>query len=99
VLSLQDSLWSSTHKGLGDVIAKSYALSATSYRCTNKSQIFFWFTSDAFWKRHISSFQDSYVNVYEEIYEQRWYWNRLPVAFLEESHEEFFKRLCKQTPL
>ncbi len=46
---------------LGDVIAKFYALCTTSYRCTYKSQIFFWFTSDAFLKRHILSFWDSYV--------------------------------------
>ncbi len=46
---------------LGDVIAKFYALRATSYRRTYKSQIFFWFTSDAFLKRHVSSFWDSYM--------------------------------------
>ncbi len=46
---------------LGDVIAKFYALHATSYRCTYKSQIFFWFMSDAFLKRHVSSFWDSNV--------------------------------------
>ncbi len=47
---------------LGDVIAKSYALRTTSYRRTYKSQnSFFWFTSDAFCKRPVSSYQDSYV--------------------------------------
>ncbi len=46
---------------LGDIIAKFSALCATSYRCTYKSQKFFWFTSDAFLKRPILSFQDSYV--------------------------------------
>ncbi len=38
VLSLQDTLRHSTHLTLGEVIAKSYALRATSYRCTYKSQ-------------------------------------------------------------
>jgi hypothetical protein len=46
---------------LHDVIAKFYALRATSYRCTYKSQNFFWFMSDAFLKRHVLSYQDSYV--------------------------------------
>ncbi len=46
---------------LGNVIAKFYALRAISYRRTYNSQNFFWFTSDAFLKRHVSSFQDSYV--------------------------------------
>ncbi len=46
---------------LGDVIAKFYALCTISNRRTYKSQNFFWFTSDAFRKRHILSFWDSYV--------------------------------------
>ncbi len=99
MLSLRDSLRSSTHKGsivpgwpvhlgecfrrkmkdkkcclyktpyvaapiwvLGDVIMKFSALRATSYRCTYKSQNFFWFTSDAFLKRQVLSFWDSYQN-------------------------------------
>ncbi len=45
---------------LGDVIAKFYALRATSYRRIYKSQIFFWFTSAAFLKRHVLAYQDSY---------------------------------------
>ncbi len=97
VLSLQDSLRSSTHEGvpgwlthpwetlflwnskekkcclyetpyiaapirvLGNVIAKFYALCATSYRRTYKSQNFFWFMSDTFCKRHVLLFWDSYV--------------------------------------
>ncbi len=48
---------------LGDIIPKFYALHATSYRCTHKSLNLFWFTSDAFLKKHVSSFQDSYVNL------------------------------------
>ncbi len=48
---------------LGDVITKFYALRATSYRCTYKSQNLFWFTSDAFLKRHILSFWDSYMKI------------------------------------
>ena len=46
---------------LGDVIVKFYALRATFYRCTYKSQIFFGFMSDAFLKKHVSVFQDSYM--------------------------------------
>jgi hypothetical protein len=46
---------------LGDVITEFYALCMTFYRHTYKSQIFFWFTSDAFLKRHVLSFWDSYV--------------------------------------
>ncbi len=46
---------------LGDLIAKFCALHATSYKCTYKRQDFFWFTSDAFLKRHVLSFQDSYL--------------------------------------
>ncbi len=44
---------------LGDIIAKFSTLRATSYRCTYKSQIFFWFMSDAFLKRPVSSYWDS----------------------------------------
>ncbi len=47
---------------LGDVIAKFSPLGATSYRCTYKSQKYFWFTSDKFLKRPRSSYQDSYMN-------------------------------------
>ncbi len=46
---------------LGDVIAKFYALRMTSYRRTYKNQNLFWFTSDAFLKRPILSFRDSYA--------------------------------------
>ncbi len=38
-------------------------------------------------------------NFYREIYEQRWYKNRLIIAFFEESCKEYLKHLCKQTPL
>ncbi len=56
-----------------------YALRATSYRRTYKNQNFvFWFTSDAFRKRPVLSYWDSYVNFYEEVYEQRWYQKRTP---------------------
>ncbi len=44
----------------GDIIAKFYAQCATSYRCTYKSQNFFWFTSDKFLKRPVLSYWDSY---------------------------------------
>ncbi len=54
-----------------------YALCATSYRCTYKSQnSFFLFTSDVFCNRPVLSYRDSYVNFYEEVYEQRWYQKR-----------------------
>jgi hypothetical protein len=39
-------------------------------------EFFFWFTSDVFCKNPISSYQDSYVNFYKEIYKQRWYRKR-----------------------
>ncbi len=46
---------------LGDVNAKFYALCATSYRRTYKSQNYFLFMSDVFLKRHVLSFWDSYM--------------------------------------
>ncbi len=46
---------------LGDVITNFYALRAASYRCTYESQNSFWLTSDAFLKRLVLSFWDSYV--------------------------------------
>ncbi len=46
---------------LGDVIVKFYALRKTSFRRTYKSKNLFWFMSGIFLKRHILSFQDSYV--------------------------------------
>jgi hypothetical protein len=70
VLSLPRLPTSNTHKGVqGGVIANS-----TPYaQLPNKSQkFFFWFTSDAFCKRPISTYQHSYVYFYEEIYKQRW---------------------------
>ncbi len=45
----------------GDIIAKFHTLRVTSYRRTYNSRNFCWFTSDAFLKRHILSFQDSYI--------------------------------------
>ncbi len=46
--------------------------------------------------RHIKT---STWNFYKEIYEQRWCQNGLLIALPEESHKEYLKRLCKQTPL
>ncbi len=101
VLSLQDSPRSSTHEGVPRWRhRKFYDLRATSYRCTYKSKkFFFWFTSDAFWKRPISSYQDSYVNFYEEIYERRWYRKRTTYPVSGGVMQEYLKRLYKQTAL
>ncbi len=111
--SLQDSLKSSTHKGITGWLmhpwetlllwtskvkkcclyktpyvaapirvprwghCKFYTLCTTSYICTYKSQnFFFWFTSDTFRKRPALSFQDSYMDFYEEVYKQGWYRKR-----------------------
>ncbi len=76
---------------LGDVITKFYTQCATSYRCTYKSQFFFdsWVTS--FWgdpSRHIKT---PMRNFYKEIYKQKWYRNRLLIALLEESCEEYLQ--------
>ncbi len=74
---------------LGDVIAKSYALRATSYRCTYKSQnssLGSWVTR---FVRDLSCHVETHMwNFYKEIYEQRWYQNRLLIAFLEESRKD-----------
>jgi hypothetical protein len=79
---------------------ESYALRATSYRCTYKSQeFFFWFMSDAFCKRPISSYQDSYVNFYKEIYKQRWYRKRTTYCISGGVTHEYLKRLYRQTPI
>ncbi len=77
-----------------------YALHATSYRRTYKSQNFFFlFTSDVFCKRPISSYWDSYVNFYKEVYKQRWYWKRTTYRVSGGVPQEYLKRLFKQTPL
>ncbi len=101
MLSLQDSPRSSTHEGVPRWRHhKFYALRATSYRCTYKSRkFFFWFTSDAFRKRPILSYQDSYVNSYEEIYERRWYQKRTTYCIYWGVTQEYLKRLYRQTPL
>jgi hypothetical protein len=83
---------------LGDVIAKFYALRATSYRCTYKSQIFFWFTSDAFQRDMSCHFETPTRNFYKEIYEQKWYRKGLLIALLEESHKEYKFRLHSVHP-
>jgi hypothetical protein len=113
VLSLQDSLWSSTHRGTTRVTHATLRNSASmefqgkevlslrdTLRCSThmsskvtslqilrptrnflqthlqEPEFFFLFTSDAFCKRPVSSYQDSYVNFYEEVYKQRWYQKR-----------------------
>ncbi len=101
MLCLRDSPWSSTHEGVPRWRhCKFYALRTTSYRRTYKSQkFFFWFMSDAFWKRPILSYQDSYVNFYKEIYEQRWYRKWTTYRVSGGITQEYLKRLYKQTPL
>ncbi len=85
---------------LGDVIAKSYALRATSYRCTYKSQNFFFGSRVTYFVRDPSCHIETPMwNFYKEIYEQRCYQNGLLIAFIEESRKEYLKHLCKQTPL
>ncbi len=99
VLSLQESLRSSTHKGLGDVVAKSYTLQAIPYRRTYKNQnFFFWFTSDAVLQethlsipRLIREFLRGGLQakvVLETDYLLRFFW----------SHARNLKRIAKQTP-
>ncbi len=79
---------------------KFYALRATFYRRTYKSQKFFFlFTSDTFRKRPVLSYQDSYMNFYKEIYEQRWYRKRTTYRISGGVPQEYLKRLYKQTPL
>ncbi len=56
-----------------------------------RTKISFWFTSDAFLKRHVSSFQDSYIHFYKEFYKQKWYQNGLLIALLEESRKEYLQ--------
>jgi hypothetical protein len=52
---------------------------------TRARDSFFLFMSNAFLKRPVSSYQDSYVYFYKEIYKQRT-GNGLLIALLEESH-------------
>ncbi len=62
-------------------------------------EFFFWFTSDAFPKRPVSSCQDSYVKFLQGHLQAKVVPKQTLIAFLEESREEYLKRLCKQTPL
>jgi hypothetical protein len=85
---------------LGDVITNFYALRATSYRCTYKSQNCFWFTSDAFLKRNILPFWDSYVKflpggLWAKVVPKRTTY----CITWRVSWRGPFKCLCKQTPL
>ncbi len=65
-----------------------------------KSQkFFFWFTSDAFHKRPVSSYQDSYVKFYKEIYKQKWYWKQTTLRVSGGVTHEYLKCLYRQTPL
>ncbi len=85
---------------LGDVIAKFYALRATSYRLTYKSQFFFGSWVTRFWRDTSCHFKTPTWNFYKEIYKQKWYRKGLLIALLEESPAKItFKRLYKQTPL
>ncbi len=101
VLSFQDSLWSSTHEGVPRWChRKFYALGTTSYRRTYKSQkFFFWFTSDAFCKRPMSSYRDSHMNFFKEIFKQRWYRKRTTYCVSGGVTQEYLKCLYRQTPL
>ncbi len=85
---------------LGDVIAKSYTLRATSYRRTYMSQnSFFGSQVMRFIRDPSHHIKTPTWNFYEEIYEQKLYRSGLLIAFLEESRKEYLKHLCKQTPL
>ncbi len=70
VLSLRDALRCSTHTSTK--MTSSRILRPTrDFLQTHlqEPKFFFWLTSDAFWKRPLSSYQDSYMNFYKEIYE------------------------------
>ncbi len=100
VLFFQDSIRATATKEYKVSHRELYALCATSYRRTYKTQkFFFWFMSDAFWKRPVSSYQDSYMNFYEEIYKQRWYRKWTTYRVSGGVTHEYLKRLYRQTPL
>ncbi len=90
---------------LGDVITKFYALHATSYRRTYKSQNCFGSQVTRFWRDTSCHIKTPTRNFQEEIYKRKWYRKGLLITLLEESHEEYLqaqeylKCLCKQTLL
>jgi hypothetical protein len=62
-------------------------------------EIIFWFTSDAFCKRLVSAYQDSYVKFYKDIYEQMWYQKWTTYRISGGVTHEYLKHLYRQTPL
>ncbi len=76
---------------LGDVIVKFYALRATSYRCTYKSQRFFLSRVTSFWRDPSRHFETPTWNFYQEVYEQKWYLKGLIIALFEESRKEYLQ--------
>ncbi len=84
----------------GDVIPNSTPYPQLPTDSPTRDRIsFFLFTSDVFWKRPVLSYQDSYVNFYEEVYEQKWYQKRTTYRVSWGVTQEYLKRLYKQTPL
>ncbi len=85
---------------LGEVVVKFYALHATFYRHPFKNQNFFWFTSDAFLKRHVSSFWDSYVKFLQwDLRAKSGTQKDYLLRFLRSPTKTTFKCLYKRTPL
>ncbi len=76
---------------LGDIIAKFYALCATSYRRTYKSQNIFGSRVTCFWRDTSRHFETPTWNFGQEVYEKKWYQKGLLIALLEESCEEYLQ--------
>jgi hypothetical protein len=103
VLSLQDSLRCSTHKGstktIGDVIANSTTYEQFPTDAPTRTRIsFFGSRVMRFCERSVSVYQDSYVNFYVEVYERRLYRERTTYRVLGGVTQEYLKHLTKQTP-
>ncbi len=88
------------YKYQGDIIANSTPYAHLPTDAPTRSRIhFFGSRLTRFIRDPSHHIKTPTWNFYKEIYKQKWYRNRLLIALPEESHEEYLKRLCKQTLL
>ncbi len=91
VLSQWDALHPSTHPSIRWRHCKFLRPTCNFLQMHLQEPEFFWFTSDAFQRDMSCHLETPTWNFYKEIYKQRWYQNRLLIALLEKSHEEYLQ--------
>ncbi len=91
VLFLWDTLRCSTHLNIRWGHCKILRPMHNFLKMPLQEPDFFWFMSDAFLKRHVLSYWDSYEKFLQGDLQWKWYWKGLLIALLEESCKEYLQ--------